>query len=404
MTRESRHALVIGAGVAGPATALFLKKIGITSTVYEPMPPTHGVGGGLVLAPNGMNVLAELGLADEVKERGSLVLENRFYTEAGHRIARLSNGGARYGQPAVALMRDELHRLLLEELAARGILVRFGKRLAKVERNDGTKIIARFSDETTAEGELLIGADGVESRVRKAVFREAPAPSFTGVVGMGGVTAGAAVPRLSAEDKQSLTFTFGARGFFGYCGARGGDVMWWSQRRRERPFRPAELEDRSREAIHEELRGTYGGYHAPIGALIENTEAPVKMNVFDVETLPRWRHERVVLIGDAAHAVSPTSGHGASLALEDAMDLAKQLRDDAGDHRRAFEAYERDRRARVARIVADGRRRGATKAKVSRIQAQLRNVAMWLGLNLFGERSQDWVYRYRVDWNAGAAR
>ncbi|HVR02809.1 MAG TPA: FAD-dependent monooxygenase, partial [Polyangia bacterium] len=108
---------------------------------------------------------------------------------------------------------------------------------------------------------------------------------------------------------------------------------------------------------------------------------------------------------DAAHAaVSPTSGQGASLALEDAMDLAKQLRDDAGDHRRAFEAYERDRRARVARIVADGRRRGATKAKVSRIQAQLRNVAMWLGLNLFGERSQDWVYRYRVDWNAGAAR
>jgi 2-polyprenyl-6-methoxyphenol hydroxylase-like FAD-dependent oxidoreductase len=128
----------------------------------------------------------------------------------------------------------------------------------------------------------------------------------------------------------------------------------------------------------------------------------VKTNVFDVETLPRWRHERVVLVGDAAHAVSPTSGQGASLALEDAMDLAKQLRDDAGDHRRAFEAYERDRRARVARIVANGRRRGANK--VSRIQAQLRNVAMWLGLNLFGERSQDWIYRYRVDWNTGAAR
>src|SRR5260221_7774923 len=156
--------------------------------------------------------------------------------------------------------------------------------------------------------------------------------------------------------------------------------MWWSQRRRERPFRPAELGARSGEAMHEELRGTYGGYHAPIGALIENAEAPVKMNVFDVETLPRWRHERVVLVGDAAHAVSPTSGQGASLALEDAMDLAKQLRDDAGDHRRAFAAYERDRRARVARIVADGRRRGATKGKVSRIQAQLRNVAMWLGL------------------------
>ncbi len=391
VTRENRHALVIGAGVAGPATALFLKKIGITSTVYELMRPTHGGGGGLVLAPNGMNVLAELGLADKVKERASLVLENRFYTEGGHRIARLSNGGARYGQPAVALLRDELHELLLEELAARGILVRFGKRLAKVERNDRKKIIARFSDETTAEGDLLVGADGIESRVRKAVFREAPMPSFTGVVGVGGVTAGAAVPPLSTEERQSLTFTFGARGLFGYCGARGGEVMWWSQRRRERPFRPAELGDRSREATHEELRGTYGGYHAPIGALIENTEAPVQVNVFDVETLPRWRHERVVLVGDAAHAVSPTTGQGASLALEDAMDLAKQLRDDAGDHGRAFD-------------VADGRRRGADPAKVSRVHAQLRNVAMWLGLNLFGARSQDRAYRYRVDWSPGAAR
>src|SRR5262249_53378516 len=202
--------------------------------------------------------------------------------------------------------------------------------------------------------------------------------------------------------KQSLTFTFGARGLFCYCGTRGGDVMWWSNLCRAHPLGPRELESLDNEWVRKELLEFFGGYHAPIAALIEASGPPVTLNLYDVATLPRWHDGRVVLVGDAAHAVGPSSGQGAALALEDAMDLAKRLRDDV-DPARAFEGFERDRRARVERIVAVGRRHGTDKAEVTPLRTQIGHFARWAALNLLGRRSQDWVYRYRVDWGPVAA-
>lgn len=381
MAGVRRHALVIGAGLAGPATALFLRKIGITSTIYEARPPRHPLGG-VVLAPNGMNVLAELGLADRVKARGALALENRFYTEAGRRLARFSNGGTRYGQPAVAVARDELRAVLAAELASRAIAVHHGKPLVDVARDRDDKVVARFEDGTTAEGDLLVGADGVQSRTRAAVFPAASPPTFASAIGVGGITPAAALPHLTDEDRQSLTYTFGARGLFSSCGTRAGDVMWWSSFHRAQPLGQRELGPR-------ELLDVFGHYHAPIPALIEAAGSTVTLDLFEVATMPRWHDGRVVLVGDAAHGPSPSSGQGASLALEDAMDLAKRLRDDL-DHARAFAAFERDRRARVERIDAPLRTHAGTFAR-------------WFTLNVFGRRLQDWVYRYRVDWGPAAA-
>jgi 2-polyprenyl-6-methoxyphenol hydroxylase-like FAD-dependent oxidoreductase len=397
-----RHALVIGAGVAGPATALFLRKVGITSTVYDSRPQAQPYGGGIVLAPNGMNVLAELGLADRVKARGAPAPENRFYTQAGRRLARFSNGGTRYGQPAVAIARDDLHAVLAAELASRAITVRTRKQLVDLERGGAEKIVARFEDGTTAEGDLLVGADGVQSRTRASLFPAAPAPAFAGAVGVGGITPAAAVPRLTDEDRQSLTYTFGARGLFCYCGTRGGDVMWWSNLSREHPLGPREREGSGNERVRKELLDLFGRYHAPIPALIEAAAPPVTFNLFDLQMLPRWHDGRVVLVGDAAHAAGPSSGQGASLALEDAMDLAKRLRDDV-DNARAFAGFELDRRARVERIVAEGRRHGLEKAEVTPLRTQAGHFARWFALNLFGRRLQDWIYRYRVDWGPAAA-
>jgi 2-polyprenyl-6-methoxyphenol hydroxylase-like FAD-dependent oxidoreductase len=388
--------------LAGAATALFLRKVGIVSTVFEARADAAGPGGGLVLAPNGMNVLAELGLADRVKARGTLALENRFYTEAGRCLARYSNGGTRYGQPAVAVLRDDLHAAMLAELGARAITVRTRKQLTTVERRRGEKVVARFADGSSVEGDLLVGADGALSRTRAVVFPEAPRPTFAGAVSVVGVTPSAAVPNLPAREKEVVSFTFGARGLFGYCGARGGDVMWWSNLCRSRPLGPGELDGSARLGLREELLDLFGAYHAPIAALIARSGPTVALDVFELEALPRWHDGRVVLVGDAAHAVGPSSSQGAALALEDAMDLAKRLRDDDGDHARAFTAFEADRRARVERIVAEGRRDGTGKTEVTPARTQLRHFARWLALNLFGQRSQDWVYRYRVDWGRAA--
>jgi 2-polyprenyl-6-methoxyphenol hydroxylase-like FAD-dependent oxidoreductase len=127
------------------------------------------------------------------------------------------------------------------------------------------------------------------------------------------------------------------------------------------------------------------------------------LNIYDIQTLPVWHRDRVVLIGDAAHAVSPNAGQGASMALEDAMYLAKVLREAQGNHEGAFARFERDRKSRVERIVAEGRRRSSDKKSVSPFESALRNAMLGVFFNLFGQRSQDWLYRYRIDWEGRAA-
>jgi 2-polyprenyl-6-methoxyphenol hydroxylase-like FAD-dependent oxidoreductase len=147
----------------------------------------------------------------------------------------------------------------------------------------------------------------------------------------------------------------------------------------------------------------YCGYHEPIPRLIAGTGPPVKLNIYDILGLPVWHKGRVAVIGDAAHAVSPSAGQGASMALEDAMYLAKLLRDLQGDHELAFELFERERKPRVERVVAEGRHRSSSKKSVSPFESTLRNAMIAIFFNLVGERSQDWLYKYRIEWEERAA-
>jgi 2-polyprenyl-6-methoxyphenol hydroxylase-like FAD-dependent oxidoreductase len=401
---KKTHVLIIGSGTAGPALSLFLKKAGISCAVYEAYPYTEGLGGGLSLAPNGMNVLEELGLAEKLKVRGTVALESCFRSETGRILARIDNGGKKYGQPAVALRRSDLHEVLTQEMQRQGIAVAYEKRLTDISfTNDNKKVIAHFADGSDVEGDILIGADGIHSQTRKTALPESPDPSYVGIIGIGGFVPLSAVPDLSDRDRHSLNFTFGHRGFFGYCGARPDELIWWSNLWREKELTKEELNDLSIETVKQEMLSIYCGYHEPIPRLIARTGPPVKLNIYDILGLPVWHKGRVAVIGDAAHAVSPSAGQGASMALEDAMYLAKLLRDLQGDHELAFELFERERKPRVERVVAEGRRRSSSKKSVSPFESTLRNAMIAIFFNLVGERSQDWLYKYRIEWEERAA-
>ena len=109
MTRRSRKALIIGAGIAGPVTAILLKKVGIDAQVFEAWPYSTGIGGGLQIAPNGMHVLAEIGLADEMISLGSIAESFDFYSQSGVRLGSINrNMKQRFGQPAVNMRRTTL--------------------------------------------------------------------------------------------------------------------------------------------------------------------------------------------------------------------------------------------------------------------------------------------------------
>jgi 2-polyprenyl-6-methoxyphenol hydroxylase-like FAD-dependent oxidoreductase len=174
--------------------------------------------------------------------------------------------------------------------------------------------------------------------------------------------------------------------------------MWWSNLPSEKELAPEELAALSVESIEKDMLALYHGYHEPIPTLISNTRSPVKINISDILSLPKWHAGRVLLIGDAAHAVSPNAGQGASMALEDAMYLAQLLRDSDADYARVFTQFETDRKPRVEKIVAEGRRRGVDKQIVSPFQSIIREIMMMIFINLFGESGQDWLYKYAINW------
>jgi 2-polyprenyl-6-methoxyphenol hydroxylase-like FAD-dependent oxidoreductase len=393
MAHRRRKALIIGAGIAGPVAAILLRRAGIESAIYEAWPYAKGIGGGLQIAPNGMHVMDEIGLAAELISRGSIAESFDFYSQEGRRLGSVNRDmERRFGQPAVNVCRATLNEMLIDKAWCACVSLYFDKRLIKVEDRGDQPVIAYFADGTTAEGDFLIGADGVHSITRRQVVPDGPKPFNTGLIGFGGF-----VPHAVLDGRavgRHVETTFGQSGFFGYgyCSPDPKDgVMWWSTQ-------PANGMDAAMfraldaQTLKQHLRGFHRGWHDPIPAIIEAADNIVVTDTLDVATLPTWSRKRSLLIGDAAHATSPHAGQGASLALEDAMRLAR-LMQEGQELTATFQAFEAERRPRAEKIVAIARRNGNNKREFSAAGAWMRNQMIKLLLPL-GAKGMDFMYAY----------
>jgi 2-polyprenyl-6-methoxyphenol hydroxylase-like FAD-dependent oxidoreductase len=403
MKSQNLHALIIGGGIAGPALALLLKKAGMSSAVYEAHQTLEDVGGGFTIAPNGMNVLEEIGIADAVADSGAKVSEFRFRNQNGKVLARYRAGHVeKYRWPSVATSRTALHRILMEGAARQGIQVEYHKRLKELSTVDGGKMLALFEDGTTARGDFLVGADGVHSRVRQVIFPSAAGPSYLGVLGVGGFVTPSVIVAADVADRRSLNFTVGRAGQFGYCniGQNEERWMWWCHLPQDRELTSAELAVVSNEELRKKLLERYRGWHEPIETFLVNTPAIIKTNIYEAPRLPAWHQDRVVLVGDAAHAMSPSAGQGASVALEDALYLVKLLRQFSGEFETVFGEFERARRPRAEKISAEAyKNETRQRIELGPLVCRLRDSMLSVVLPLFGPRSLDRMYSYRVDWN-----
>jgi 2-polyprenyl-6-methoxyphenol hydroxylase-like FAD-dependent oxidoreductase len=395
MTKRSRKALIIGAGIAGPVTAILLKKAGFDAAVYEAWPYSTGIGGGLQIAPNGMRVLAEVGLASELMRRGSVCESIEFYSRSGARLGSVNrNMVQRFGQPSVNMRRGLLNEAIVDKAWSSCVEMYFEKRLASIEDRPDRPIVAHFSDGSSAEGDLLIGADGVHSTVRRHVLPDGPSPTDTGLVSFGGFVPRALVEAAGAG--PGLAMTFGQCGFFGYgyCSPQSHNgAMCWSTQPAD-GIDAAAFRAMDQAALKQHLKRFHATWHDPIPQLIDALEEIIVTATLDVATLPTWSRGRTLLIGDAAHATSPHAGQGASIALEDAYRLVVALQAEA-DLGAAFQNFEAERRPRAEKLVALARRNGNNKREFSRTGAWIRDQMIKLMLPL-GSRGQDWIYGYDV--------
>ena len=389
-------ALIAGGGVAGPVTAMALQRAGIEAVVYEAHVPTTGEAGSyLTVATNGLDALRAVDADGPVLAAGFPTPVNVLLSGSGRRLGVVSNGGRLAdGTVSHTIKRARLYRALHDEAAARGVRTEYGRRLVGAEVHAGG-VTAAFQDGTRETGDLLVGADGVHSVTRRLLDPAAPAGRYVGLVNFGGYTPDSA----GATEPGAWHMIFGRRAFFGYVVDPDGGTVWFANVPRP-AVTVAERAATSPQQWQRQLVELFASDHGPAADLIAaGTLELAGDSTHDLPSVPTWHKGPMVIVGDAAHAPSPTSGQGASMAAEDGVVLAQCLRDLPGIPE-ALAAYERLRRRRVERIVAQGARTGSAKTP-GPVGRALRDLALPLVFKLLvTDRSMAWIYDHHIDWDA----
>jgi 2-polyprenyl-6-methoxyphenol hydroxylase-like FAD-dependent oxidoreductase len=322
----------------------------------------------------------------------------------GKQLGEVANGlKPGEGLPSVTVKRSVLHTILHEEVVQQGIAVAFDKKLKDIKtskRGEQYPVCATFEDGTMAQGDLLIGCDGIHSRTRQIIDPDAPMPQYTGLISCGGY---ARLPEgmLSNVPVSTQHLVFGKRAFFGFLVKPDGEIYWFENLAHPGTPRRSELDAIPNEEWKARLLAMHKEDQPLIQAIIQATNHRLGMYpIYDIPTQPIWHKGPVALIGDAAHATSPSAGQGASLALEDAIVLAKCLRD-LPEADTAFRTFEQLRRERAEKVVKASRKLGENKVAPNGVVRWLRDLTLPFILRHFAsDDAQAWLSNYKVAWDA----
>jgi 2-polyprenyl-6-methoxyphenol hydroxylase-like FAD-dependent oxidoreductase len=384
-------AIVIGGGIAGPVAATALQQAGISATVHEAYAEvSDGIGGDLALAANGMRALGIIG-TDEAVRAIALPITGQIMSVNGRRLELPGLDGV---EPMQMVGRGDLQRVLRDRAVEAGVEFRYDERLVAVE-NTSTGVTAIFSDGTTATADVLIGADGVRSTVRTLIDPAAPGAGYTGLLGFQGSA------DLDLDlDPGVMTFAFGKRAYYLYWRTGDGRVTWGANLPSKQYLSTTDARKTPAADWLTTLRETYGD-DSPgdqLATLTTEDTLQVLGAIHIMPPVPHWHRGRMVLVGDAVHAPSNSTGQGASLAIESAIQLARCLRD-LPDPISAFAAYEGLRRERVEKITRRGARTNNAKTP-GPVGRRIMQTVMPLFFKLMNfEKTIGPEQRYTIDWD-----
>ncbi|WYZ36793.1 hypothetical protein EsH8_II_000299 [Colletotrichum jinshuiense] len=345
MSAPQDDVAIIGGGIAGMALALSLAAQSIPSTIYEsrtetPLP--HHAGGGMMLCPNALRILDSLSLYKPLLEK-AYAFDYVYYKDRNEAtVDRYPLGGAsEFGYDAVRIFRQELIEILARACRERGVAIAYGKRFVRVVDESAAGVEFEFDDGGRARAGLLVGADGIHSRVRSTHVAPEAKPGFVGLAALTYAVPTAQLRVPADKDYRFPVSVASSNGVFVLApqGADGGEMLAGTQVPfdADRAALPREALMADKEALKARLRKNEENWPDVVRSALEGIRDET-MNVWPFYMLPaleRWASPqgKVLVLGDAAHAIPPTTGQGASMALEDAATLAlilKRTRESAG--------------------------------------------------------------------------
>jgi 2-polyprenyl-6-methoxyphenol hydroxylase-like FAD-dependent oxidoreductase len=338
---SSRHVLVAGAGIGGLTLACALRRAGFTVSVFERAEELRPAGAGITLQMNAMAALRSIGLGEAVAEAGTPVHQGLILDDAGRVLSRMSVDriGRELGAPMVCIHRARLQAALLAHAGAGS--VHTGRAVTGF-RAEGERVTVTLSDGSTETGDVLVGADGLRSVVRRELLGDEPL-RYAGYTSWRGVAPAAAL----LKEPGAVSETWGAGARFGIVPIGFGEVYWFATLNTPAGGKDAPGQSRAR------LLEVFGGWHAPIAALLEATPeaAILRTDINDRPPAKHWTRGRVTLLGDAAHPMTPNMGQGGGQAIEDAVVLAGCLAREATVEA-ALAGYEQRRVERANSFVS----------------------------------------------------
>lgn len=360
----ARSALIVGAGIGGLSAGLALRGAGWTIRIFERATSPRELGFGLAVAPNAVAALRDLGLADTVLARAFAPdrVTGELRRMDGTVIKRIDvpAAAALGGRMAIAL-RPALHGALLDAIGP-GVIAVASEATGFTQH--GERVSLALATGERVEGDLLIGADGMWSAIRRTMHPSGPPPRFSGIVAVRGAVHGA-IHHLG--DLAGIYYLGpGVESVFVRASDTG--IYWFLSLARE--LVPAQLRDPATIVARLSPR-----FDATFRAITSATADLRFDELFDREPLPFWSQGRVTLLGDAAHPLLPHTGQGAAQAMVDAVTLGRLLTGEA-DVPRALRAYEDERRDRTVALLHQGRRTAAVMRTMNPLACAIREAVV----------------------------
>lgn len=394
MANLKPHVAIAGGGIGGLALALSLLDAGYRIDVFEQAAQLLELGAGVQMAPNGTRILHHLGLGPALLAKGAV--------EAAAKEVRLWNTGEtwplfnlgedsirRFGSPYWMVHRGDLHRVLLDAVLERAPgCVHTGHRLTALDQSDD-RVALRFANGVTTSADLLIGAEGMHSVVRQALFQDQKA-EFTGIMAWRCMAAMASLPQELRRNVGTnwvgpgghcITYPLRGQTMMNFVGLveRGNWVK----------------ESWTEAGTTAECQADFPGWNPLIHTIIAQGGTPYKWALLQRSPLQSWTSGRVTLLGDACHPTLPFLAQGAIMALEDAVVLTRCLGAAQGNHAGAFARYEELRIPRTSAIV-EGSRANTSRFHnpvLAEHEAAVRYIEMeWQPDNV--RQRYDWLFEY----------